>query len=72
MLAKFRKPGFMNDVRPLVSVAEAAKLTDETIKAAFMLVFTHLIVRLPGEPWSQTAEMIERFGIQPRQPSAGI
>ena len=64
MLAKLRKPGFMNDVRPLVSVAEAAKLTDETIKAAFMLVFTSLVKRLPGEPWTRTAEMIERFGIQ--------
>ena len=64
MLAKLRKPGFMNDVRPLVSVAEATKLTDATIKAAFRRVFANLIERLPGEPWTRTAEMMERFGIQ--------
>lgn len=64
MLAKLRKPGFMNDVRPLVSVAEATKLTDATIKAAFMLVFTSLIEQLPGEPWTRTAEMVERFSLQ--------
>ena len=63
MFAKLRKPAFMSDVRPLLPVAEAAKLTDEAIDAAFMLVFSELIARLPGEPWSRTPEMADRFGI---------
>ena len=64
MFTKLRKSSFMNDVRPLVSATEATKLTDTTIKAAFMLVFTSLIERLPGEPWTRTAEMVERFSLQ--------
>ena len=63
MFAKLRRPTFMRDVRPLLSVAEAQRLTDETIRTAFASVFNTLIARLPGESWARTAEMTERFGI---------
>ena len=63
MFAKLRRPTFMRDIRPLLSVAEAQRLTDETIRTGFASVFTTLIARLPGEPWARTAEMTERFAI---------
>jgi len=34
--------------------AQAAKLTNETIKHAFSVVFTRLIKAMPGEPWAKT------------------
>ena len=54
----------MSDVRPLLPAAEATKLTDEAIGAAFTLVFGELVARLPGAPWSRTPEMADRFGIE--------
>lgn len=71
MFAKLRRPTFLRDVRPLLSVAEAQRLNDETIRIAFASVFTTLITRLPGEPWARTAEMSERFAI-PRNAATEI
>ena len=51
-------------IGPLFPAAEAAKLTDEAIGAAFTLVFGELVARLPGAPWSRTPEMADRFGIE--------
>ncbi len=64
MFAKLREPSLLSDLRPLLPACESAKLTDEAVKAAFRRVFTRLIARLPGEPWSRTAEMVERFRIE--------
>jgi hypothetical protein len=63
MFAKLVNPGFLADVRPLLTAAEAERLTDEAMRAAFADVFTQLIAGLPGEPWARTAEMAERFGV---------
>lgn len=64
MFAKLRKPGLMQDVRPLLPAAEAVRLTREAATDAFTAVFMKLIARLPGEPWNRTPEMAERFGIE--------
>jgi hypothetical protein len=63
MFAKLVNPGFLADIRPLLTGAEAEQLTDEAMRAAFADVFTRLIAGLPGEPWARTAEMAERFGV---------
>ena len=63
MFAKLANPGFVADIRPLLALAEAERLTDETINESFADVFEGLIVRLPGNGWARTDEMIERFGL---------
>jgi len=63
MFQKLVNPGFLADIRPLLTAAEAERLTDEAMRAAFADVFTRFIAGLPGEPWARTAEMAERYGI---------
>jgi len=63
MFAKLAHGGFVADIRPLLAVDEAARLTDEAIRAAFAAVFTRFIAQLPGAAWARTAELSERFGI---------
>jgi hypothetical protein len=63
MLAKLVNPGFLADIRPLLSADQAELLRDESMNAAFMDVFTNLIGQFPGAPWARTAEMKERFGL---------
>lgn len=64
MFAKLADPGFLADVRPLLSPEEAERLTDEAINAAFVDVFTQLVSRLPGKPWARSEEMAARYGIE--------
>jgi hypothetical protein len=56
-------PGFLADMRPLLAAAEAARLTNEAIKAAFARVFTRFIALIPGDPWVHSDEMKDRFGV---------
>ncbi len=63
MFAKIARPGFVQDIRPLLAVDEAAALTDDWVRSAFSEVFGRLIERLPGERWARTDAMAERFGL---------
>jgi predicted nucleotidyltransferase component of viral defense system len=63
MLAKLVDPGFLSDIRPLLSAQDADALNDESMYAAFMDVFNVLIARIPGNPWARTDDMKERFGL---------
>ena len=63
MFAKLSKPGFVQDIRPLLAADEAAALTDDWVLGAFSEVFRCLIKRLPGERWARTDEFAERFGL---------
>lgn len=63
MFAKLTNPGFLADMRPLLAATEAARLTDEAIKAAFARVFTRFVALIPGDPWAHSDEMKERFGV---------
>ncbi len=63
MFAKLNNPGFIADMRPLVTSAHAEKLTDQEIKRAFTDVFRTFVVALPGDAWQKTNEMIERFDL---------
>ena len=62
MFAKLANPRFILDMRPLLPADQAEALTDETTKKLFINVFSSLIDRLPGDAWSRTREMKERFG----------
>jgi predicted nucleotidyltransferase component of viral defense system len=64
MFAKLNNPGFLADMRPLLAAAEAARLTDDAMKAAFAKVFSEFVVLIPGDPWVRTEEMKERFAIE--------
>jgi predicted nucleotidyltransferase component of viral defense system len=63
MFAKLASPGFIADVRPLLSAAQADALTNETTKADFAAVFRRIITTLPGAPWARTPEMAARFRV---------
>ena len=63
MLAKLANPGFLTDIRPLLSETKAVELTDASVMTAFQNVFVDLIAELPGEQWAKTPEMGERFGV---------
>jgi predicted nucleotidyltransferase component of viral defense system len=64
MFAKLQNPGFLTDMRPLLTPDQTAKLTDEEMRAAFVRVFRGFITSLRGDPWKKTTEMIEQFGLQ--------
>ena len=68
MFAKLAHPGLVADIRPLLTAAEAASLTEDKTKDSFWNVFRTLVGRLPGEPWARTPEMIARFKLQNRYP----
>ncbi len=61
MFAKLNSPGFLADIRPLLTPTESDRITEEAMKAAFSSVFTGLVEQLPGNPWARTDEMTERF-----------
>jgi predicted nucleotidyltransferase component of viral defense system len=63
MLAKLRRPGFMQDVRPLLPADAAAQLTEGGIKDEFTSVFQAFIWRLPGAPWAKSAAWAEQHGV---------
>lgn len=63
MFAKLASPGFVADIRPLLSPEDMGKLTEEAIRGAFIAVFDKLITAMTGEPWAKTQEMQKRFGI---------
>ena len=63
ILAKLTHPGFLTDVRPLLSADDADALTDEAINTAFMDVFDGLIAQIPGAPWEKNDEKLTQFGL---------
>lgn len=63
MFAKLAAPRFLTDIRPLLAPDEAAKLTEETARKAFVTVFGRLIEIMPGRAWAKTAEKKEKFGM---------
>lgn len=63
MFAKLANPRFLRDMRPLLPAAGAEALTEVSATESFRSVFTIHVDRLPGEPWSRTPVMKERFGI---------
>ena len=62
MFAKLAAPRYLADMRPLLTADAAAELTDGAMRAAFMRVFTKLIIVMPGKPWAKTPEKLQRFG----------
>lgn len=63
MFAKYARPTFLTDMRPLLSAKEAAKLDQAATKRAFEKVFSQFIVRIPGEPWARTEEMKQKLNV---------
>jgi predicted nucleotidyltransferase component of viral defense system len=64
MWAKLENPGFLSDIRPLLSADAATELTDKATMEAFSRVFIEVIALIPGKPWARTPEMADRFGVQ--------
>ena len=63
LFAKLARPGFVEDMRPLLAPDAADSLTVEWVRDAFSHVFGRLIEWLPGERWARTEAMAERFGL---------
>lgn len=63
MWAKLENPGFLSDIRPLLSADVADSLTDDAIMDAFTRVLVDVVGLIPGKPWATTPEMAEKFGI---------
>ena len=65
MFAKLNNPRFMADIRPLLAANFAVQFTDQVILRHFAEVLRRLITLIPGEPWAETKERLERHGIAP-------
>jgi predicted nucleotidyltransferase component of viral defense system len=63
MFAKLAAPRFLVDMRPLLSPEQAKLLNDESIRRAFVTVFTKLMSIMPGDSWAKTSDMKQKFGI---------
>ena len=63
MWAKLENPGFLSDIRPLLSADAADDLTDDAVMIAFARVMTDLVSLIPGNPWARSPEMAEQFGV---------
>lgn len=63
MWAKLEDPGFLSDIRPLLSADAADELTDDAVMIAFARVMTDLVSLMPGNPWARSPEMAEQFGV---------
>ena len=63
MWAKLENPGFLSDIRPLLSADAADELTDDAVMIAFARVMTDLVSLIPGNPWARSWEMAEQFGV---------
>ena len=63
MWAKLENPGFLSDIRPLLSADAIDELTDDAVMIAFARVMTDLVSLIPGNPWARSPEMAEQFGV---------
>jgi hypothetical protein len=63
MFAKLAAPGFMTDIRPLLSADRAEILGEDATRRAFAAVFAMLVSIIPGASWAKTSAMKRRFGI---------
>ncbi len=63
MWAKLESPGFLYDIRPLLSADAADELTDDAVMIAFARVMTDLVSLMPGNAWARSSEMAEKFGV---------
>jgi predicted nucleotidyltransferase component of viral defense system len=63
MLAKLRRPRFLDDLRPLLPAATLDQFGEDSTRRAFLKVFNQLIANFPGEPWARTDELLEKYGM---------
>jgi len=63
MFAKLDDPSFLADVRPLLSADEVEKFDDDAVNAAFSMVFSEFIKRIPGHAWADTPAMAAKYGM---------
>jgi predicted nucleotidyltransferase component of viral defense system len=63
MLAKLRRPRFLDDMKPLLPASALNQFGDESTQQAFLKVFHQLVVKLPGEPWAKTDEFLKQYGM---------
>jgi predicted nucleotidyltransferase component of viral defense system len=63
MFAKLANPRLLIDMKPLLPLAQAESLNEDTTRDAFVRVFEEMIVKIAGDPWVRTGEMKVRFGL---------
>jgi predicted nucleotidyltransferase component of viral defense system len=62
MFDKLERPGFLADVRPLLTSGERAGFDDAAGKRAFQRVFEGFISKIPGRAWATTPALLEKYG----------
>ena len=63
MLAKLRRPRFLDVLRPLLPATALKEFGDDATQRAFLSVFTEIVAIIPGEPWANTDEALKKHGI---------
>jgi predicted nucleotidyltransferase component of viral defense system len=63
MFDKLERPDFLADVLPLLTAEERERFDDKAATAAFNAVFGRVIRLIPGEPWANTPDKIQEFGL---------
>ncbi len=63
MLAKFADRDLLGGIRATMTHDRADKLDAAASRAAFLMVFTNLIVLVPGDQWVLTDEVVESLGL---------
>jgi predicted nucleotidyltransferase component of viral defense system len=63
MLAKLRRPRFLDDMKPLLPAAAFHQFGEESTQKAFLTVLNKLVVNLPGESWAKTEEYLKEHGM---------
>jgi predicted nucleotidyltransferase component of viral defense system len=63
MLAKLRRPRFLDDLLPLLPAKALQALGDDATERAFLRVFTEVVAIIPGEPWAKTDEVLKKYGM---------
>ncbi len=64
MFAKLVGGRTLEDIQSILPIKQAIDYTNESLKNDFSLIFSRLIVQLPGTPWKRTREKCDKFGIQ--------
>ena len=59
MFAKTDDPDLLNDIIRMVPESYVQRLTDETLRSAFLKVFHGFIEKIPGNPWKKTEKRME-------------
>ena len=63
MLAKLRRPRFLDDLQPLLPASALQAFGDDATQRAFRRIFTEIVGIISGEPWAKAEEFLQKYGM---------